>query len=156
MKLLAIDPSTTLLGLYSDNKTAQIDITSLCNSKKPERAERLAKLAEVLADFLQKFGPYDYVAYESQFSGVALPAAVGVIEAVSWTSGSGVFPVHQSKLRAWVNEKLKENNVTPIGDAKKRYSAVDKILGGNTVETQDEKDAKAIWFFVMENAKRGK
>lgn len=161
MKLLAIDPSSTLVGLYASNKTAQLNLVDLCKSKAPKRAERLGVLAEALADFLQRFGPYDFVAYEEQFvrgnaATRALYGAVGVIEAVAETSGVGTLAVPQATLRSWVDKKLTENNVTPIGDAKKRYSAVDKILGGNIMETQDEKDAKAIWFFVMENAKRGK
>jgi Holliday junction resolvasome RuvABC endonuclease subunit len=152
MRILAIDPSSTCMGLYDG--TSSVTIASL-----GDRPKRLAELATQLVGFLQMSQP-DVVVYEEQFvrgraATVALYGAVGLIEATATQYGAAVIPAPQATLRKWCQGK-----VGKIKDTKElmQKAASHCMCGKSNVavpQTEHEWDAAAIYYYAKENVTRG-
>lgn len=152
MKLLAIDPGSTELGLYDGERAATI------SGGKGARAERLAKIGVGLVDFLTEHGPYDFVVYEEQFSrgdGAtrALYGCVGVIECSAINSGAGVMSVPQPTMRAWAALGFIGSRPKKREEWKRLYMVLgvnEACSQGVDLKTQDEYDAACIYAYIMD------
>lgn len=151
-RILAVDPSSTALGLYDGERARTIATTA-----KMLRPERLGHMLDALyQDFVQA-GGYDFVVYEEQFvrGGAATKAiygAVGIVEAIATSSGAGVMPLPQSSVREWAQKKAEWAGRLKRDDIKQVYAIVAKTLApaGTVFNTQDEMDAACLYYFVRE------
>ena len=147
-KILAIDPSTTQLGLYNGELHA-----TLAASAKSPRPERFSYIAARLSDFLQDTGPYDFIVYEEQFvrggaATKALYGIVGIIECLAITSGAGVMSLPQGTLRKWAKQE------GPDGlKGKELYQRVaiqfDERLAVDPSVSEHAFDAACIYYFIQ-------
>ncbi len=147
-KILAIDPSSTFVGVYDGTGGEVI------KGGDGERAERLANIGYELSEVMNQGEPYDFVVYEEQFvrgdaATRCLYGAVGIIEAVAINSGAGVMPVPQGTLRQWaskiVGKKFK---------GKELYKTIachyDRRLMASTT-SEHVLDAAAVYYFIQHN-----
>lgn len=147
-KILAIDPSSTALGVYD----GEAHCTIVANGKSP-RPERLCFIATKLSDFMAIHGPYDFVVYEEQFvrggaATKALYGIVGIIECMSISMGAGVMPLPQGTLRKWAASEGPDNC-----KGKELYQRVavsrDPNLAGTSV-SEHVFDAACIYYFIKD------
>ena len=164
MKLIAIDPGSTQVGLYDGHKAATFELRRMKRSGVPDttgRPERLANLAMMLGAALNL--GYDYLVYEEQFvrGGAATKAlfgAVGVIEAVAHSAGVGVAPIPQGALRKWSNEQLAADRIViPEGkgaDKLRLRTAAELLVPRDRFDvskfTEHECDAAVLWHYAMQ------
>ncbi len=150
MKLLAIDPSTTEVGVY-DGFSAE---TWKLGGKKAKLSERLGDLMVRVAEKLteEPDNPFDFVACEENFmrnkaTTEALNKALGVIEAMAWNSGAGFMMVPNGTVRAWATGTGRKQ-VSDKDDADNPMFAKARLLVPRKMwHTLDQHTADAICIY---------
>lgn len=147
-KILAIDPSSTEVGLFDGNMAHTII------APKAPRPERLAYIFRELINWLHSNGPYDFVVYEEQFARGgpatrALYGAVGVIEAASVMQGAGTMSIPQETLRGWLAKQLGIKKIKRSEEKKAMAEVSAFYYADKSLETEHEKDAACLLAFTI-------